>query len=60
MKIVVLAGELSHARTVSLVIVTDIFRALRRRGRKAILVGLDYDALCEEILKQSVQIRRRA
>ena len=58
MKIVVLAGGLSPARTVSLVSGTDICCALRRRGRKAILVDLDYDALCEEILKQSVQIRR--
>ena len=53
MKIVVLAGGLSPARTVSLVSGTDICRALRR-------ADLDYDALCEEILKQAVQIRRRA
>ena len=40
MKIVVLAGGLSPERNVSLVSGTDICRALRRRGHKAILVDL--------------------
>ena len=40
MKIVVLAGGLSPERNVSLVSGTDICRALRKRGHKAILVDL--------------------
>ena len=40
MKIVVLAGGLSTEREVSLVTVTGICRALRRRGHRAILVDL--------------------
>ena len=40
MKIVVLAGGLSPERNVSLVSGTDICRALRKRGHKAILVDM--------------------